>query len=319
MDGDRRLGRDRGSVDVWPSVSVVIPAHNASAVLPTQLAALAKQDYPGWFEVIIADNGSVDGTARIAGKFDEALRLRVVTARQIRTPAHARNVGARAAVGRLLCFCDADDRCEASWLTAMARATRTADAAGGQLDEAALNSARVQTWRSRLASDGLPNAWYYLDYAVSSNFAIWVSVFEALGGFREDLFSCEDIDLCWRLQSAGGHLVYQPEAVVAYRHRATLSGLFLQQFARAKWAVALVAAHADPTGAPGTGPHLASIRERIAYWDPIRPASFSAGRWIGSLAVEMGILAGRIGALGNYRPTGGRVADHRDLREDPDR
>jgi GT2 family glycosyltransferase len=43
------------------------------------------------------------------------------------------------------------------------------------------------------------------------------SAFEAVGGFDEAFWNgYEDVDLCFRLQEAGGVLVYQPESVVIH-------------------------------------------------------------------------------------------------------
>jgi hopene-associated glycosyltransferase HpnB len=50
----------------WPSVDVVVPARNESAVLPRSLPALLAQDYPGTWRVLVVDDRSSDGTAAAA-------------------------------------------------------------------------------------------------------------------------------------------------------------------------------------------------------------------------------------------------------------
>ena len=50
-------------------ISVVIPAFNEEKYLPDCLKSLRNQDYTGPYEIIIADNGSVDETVRIAQNF----------------------------------------------------------------------------------------------------------------------------------------------------------------------------------------------------------------------------------------------------------
>jgi len=47
----------------WPSVRIVVPARNESATLPRTLPALAAQDYPGDWAVVLVDDRSSDGTA----------------------------------------------------------------------------------------------------------------------------------------------------------------------------------------------------------------------------------------------------------------
>ncbi len=72
-----------------PSVTAVIPARNEAAVLPACLPSLLSQDYPGRFSVIVVDDDSTDGTAKIAAGLAEAVQattgagpeLTVVTAR----------------------------------------------------------------------------------------------------------------------------------------------------------------------------------------------------------------------------------------------
>ncbi|MER7874891.1 glycosyltransferase [Streptomyces solisilvae] len=50
----------------WPSVAVVVPARDESAVLPASLPSLLAQDYPGPAEIFLIDDGSSDGTGKLA-------------------------------------------------------------------------------------------------------------------------------------------------------------------------------------------------------------------------------------------------------------
>src|SRR5207244_3518041 len=90
-------------------ISVIVPVYNAMPMLAEQLEALSKQTYRGPWELIIADNGSSDGSREIAEAWRSRIpSLRVVDASARRGPATARNVGVEAATGGLLAFCDAD-------------------------------------------------------------------------------------------------------------------------------------------------------------------------------------------------------------------
>jgi glycosyltransferase involved in cell wall biosynthesis len=101
-------------------LSFVIPARNEAAligeVLEAILASVARASgVPTndlWlpdtsFEVIVADDASEDDTAAIAGKFVDDAGVRLVPCVG-GTCAAARNAGAAAASGRVLCFIDAD-------------------------------------------------------------------------------------------------------------------------------------------------------------------------------------------------------------------
>ncbi|RFU82198.1 glycosyltransferase [Streptomyces triticagri] len=57
---------------VWPSVRIVVPARDEAAVLPSSLPSLLAQDYPGRAEIVLVDDGSSDGTGRIARELSAA-------------------------------------------------------------------------------------------------------------------------------------------------------------------------------------------------------------------------------------------------------
>ena len=50
----------------WPAVAAVVPARDEAETIGQAVAALAGQDYPGEFSVVVVDDGSGDGTAAIA-------------------------------------------------------------------------------------------------------------------------------------------------------------------------------------------------------------------------------------------------------------
>ncbi|HEY4573152.1 MAG TPA: glycosyltransferase family A protein, partial [Thermoanaerobaculia bacterium] len=101
-------------------LSVVIPCLNAAATLGVQLAALTRQSWPGGWEVIVADNGSTDGSREIVESYRGRLPgLALVDASDRRGQAHARNLGAAAATGDALLFCDADDEVAPGWMEAL--------------------------------------------------------------------------------------------------------------------------------------------------------------------------------------------------------
>jgi len=52
----------------WPAVRIVVPARNETDSLPRTLPALASQDYPGTWSIVVVDDRSTDGTADLARK-----------------------------------------------------------------------------------------------------------------------------------------------------------------------------------------------------------------------------------------------------------
>ena len=104
--------------------SVVIPAYNEEKYLPRLLESIevARANYLGRgdeIEVIVADNDSTDATAEVASAHD----ARVVHVEKRRIAA-ARNGGARAAQGEILCFIDADSAIHPQTFNAIERAMK---------------------------------------------------------------------------------------------------------------------------------------------------------------------------------------------------
>ena len=60
---------DKNINSLYPLVSIVIPAYNASKNIEETLTSVFNQDYPN-IEVIVVDDGSEDATADIAKKFN---------------------------------------------------------------------------------------------------------------------------------------------------------------------------------------------------------------------------------------------------------
>jgi hopene-associated glycosyltransferase HpnB len=50
----------------WPPVVAVVPARNEAQTIASAVGALAKQDYPGEFSIVVVDDHSADGTAALA-------------------------------------------------------------------------------------------------------------------------------------------------------------------------------------------------------------------------------------------------------------
>lgn len=91
-----------------PVCSIVIPARNCLSYLPTTLATVDLQGRDD-LEVILADDGSSDGTAEWArNRAATRFSLQVLETGGI-GPSLARNAGVDAARGGLIAFLDADD------------------------------------------------------------------------------------------------------------------------------------------------------------------------------------------------------------------
>jgi GT2 family glycosyltransferase len=286
-----------------PSVSVVIPCFDAEATLGGQLAALAAQEYPGEWEVIVADNGSTDGSRAVA----ESLRGRLPALRWIdasgrRGAAHARNAGAASARGELLLFCDADDEVAPGWLTAMAGALGRFGLVASRYSAERLNPPAIRALHRTPQAEELPRYDYppFLSHAGGGGLGVRRALHEAVGGFDEALPALEDTDYCWRLQLAGVEMGFVPEALVEIRYKPGLGGNFRQALTYGEHNVAIYRRYRG-RGMPRLGPLPGLARWAKLLVTAPRLLGARRGAWIWQLGWRLGRLRGclreRVAAL----------------------
>lgn len=205
------------AMDRAPEASVVIIVKNGASTIGRQLDALAAQQDAPPFEIIVADNGSDDGTSDIVRDWIKqgigaASKARLVDASAKAGIPYARNTGVAAARGRVIAWCDADDAVRPGWVAAMAAAVTTG-AAGGRIIARRSDGTPEPT----AFPDGLQQT-AYLPFSGNCNLAFARDTFYAVGGYDESLpaYGCEDLDLCWRIQEAGHPMVYAPDAVIEF-------------------------------------------------------------------------------------------------------
>lgn len=95
-------------MSVQPAVSVIIPVYNRAALLPLAMQSVFAQTFQD-FEIIVADDGSTDGTLAALGEWRRDPRVRIVELEHSGNPAIVRNAALRAARAATLAFLDSDD------------------------------------------------------------------------------------------------------------------------------------------------------------------------------------------------------------------
>lgn len=202
-------------------VSVVIPTLNGAQTLAVQLGALARQRTARRFEVLVADNGSTDGTAEVVAEWADRLPgLRLVDASASTGSNAARNAGTAAAVADTVLLCDSDDEVDEGWLEALANGLGSADGVGGTLELDRLNARYAAAPGQPGSVPGVAVQLGFLPRPTGANAGFRKHVWEELGGFDEGYVrGGTETEFFWRLQLAGHSFREVPEAVVHYRMR----------------------------------------------------------------------------------------------------
>jgi len=204
--------------DPEPRVTVIVPAHNAAALLPRLLAALDRSTYPGPWEAVVVDDASTDATADIA----EEWGARVLRLESRSGPAACRNAGLAAARAPLIAFTDADCEPCPEWLPALTEALSDAEIALGPIRPA---PGAERGPFDRTLSTGRDSPLFE-----TANLAVRREVADRVGGFEpfapvdgmrtglrptvdEGHFG-EDVVFGWRARRAGARTVYVEQALV---------------------------------------------------------------------------------------------------------
>ena len=214
--------------------SVVICTRNRSAHLRRCLEALEAQTVPPeQVEVVVVDNGSTDETPAVVEDFRRRSKYPVRWCVEERVGlSNARNRGVAEARGEIVAFLDDDAVPGPGWLAAYVETfgATGADCVGGRI-RLEWDAPRP-TWLHPVLDPllGLVDLgerrrafvfpWHY---PAGGNIAFRREVFGKVGLFDPvfgvrpgKVVGSEETDLCYRLERAGGRLLYEPRAQVAH-------------------------------------------------------------------------------------------------------
>jgi GT2 family glycosyltransferase len=192
-----------------PVLSVLIATHNRRELLRRCLGALAAQDQdPQSFEVVVADDGSDDGTAAMAETFEAPFGLRVLPLERGGQP-RAFNAAVAAAAGEIGLILDDDVIASPGLVSAHVRAHREDPMTIGigkivqqppdRRDWYAETQARI--WNLHYDEFDRREATWVDCYG--ANLSAPLSQIRAVGGMDERMVVTLDLDLAYRLCEAG--------------------------------------------------------------------------------------------------------------------
>jgi GT2 family glycosyltransferase len=206
--------------------TIVVPFHRNLHVLARCLAAL--DDRPDGVELLIVSDGATEDCRPLAG----AHGARVVSTPRQSGAAAARNLGARAAPGRVLVFVDADVVVSPGSLRRILAAVDDpagADAVFGAYDDQPGDPGFVSQYKN------LSHAFVHRTSASRAR-TFWTGfgavrrdAFEAVGGFDDRLpnATVEDIDLGYRLSQAGYTIVLDSSLSACHLKRWTVRSVIM--------------------------------------------------------------------------------------------
>jgi glycosyltransferase involved in cell wall biosynthesis len=196
-------------------LSFIVPAHNEEASVAATVASIARASADAVHEIIVVDDASSDRTAAAA----QAAGARVVHV-ELRQIAAVRNAGARAAVGGVFVFVDADTLIASDVVVALQAAIEEGAIGGGA-------AIRFDEPTPRWVRLVLPaSIWLARKLGITGGCFLFCTraAFEAVGGFDETLFAAEEIRLCRQLRAQGRFVILRQAVLTSGRKLRTYSG-----------------------------------------------------------------------------------------------
>jgi glycosyltransferase involved in cell wall biosynthesis len=200
-----------------PRVSVIIPAFNACASLAETLDSVIAQTYEAW-EVIVADDGSSDGTADLAANYHP--RVSCVRSQHNLGIGGARNLALAQASGELVALLDADDLWRPEYLERQLARHDDAVAAGENVGITCCDAILLGRGGARervFTSSPITLTALLRHNTIFVSAIVTRSVIDQLGGFATNCLGTEDYDLWLRILESGRTVLVVNEPLAFYR------------------------------------------------------------------------------------------------------
>jgi len=226
-----------------PFVSLVMPVRNESKYIGPAIDSIVESTYPKeLIELIVVDGQSSDETIDIANRYQDVLKITVLSNTK-RTVPGSMNLGIEQAQGEIIVRLDAHAIYSSRYISSCVNLLLTTNAwnVGGTqnaIGETLFGKAVALAVNSRLGAGSSydvrsDNRWTDTVFLG----AWWKKTLAHLGGFDEDWTVNQDYELNLRIRQAGGGILYSPDIEVSYFTRSTPKSLFRQFFRYGKWRV----------------------------------------------------------------------------------
>lgn len=231
-------------------VSLIIPIFNEKKYIRQLLNSLLNQDYPkDKFEILLIDGRSEDGTReeirRIIASFTEFSEMDIhILDNSDRIVPCALNIGIKEAKGKYIIRMDAHSEYAPDYIAKCVEWLKKTDAAnvGGPMRALGNGYVGKAIEFAHYSRFGLGGGKFHdkqwSGYVDTVYLGAWPKrIFEEVGVFDERLIRNQDIEFNARIRKNGGKIYLTPEIQSYYHCRATLGGLWRQNFENGKWVV----------------------------------------------------------------------------------
>jgi len=270
-----------------PKVSVCIPTYNRRQILLQTLESLKRQQEPVQnFEVVVGDDGSVDGTVEMVSALQTPYRLRVFTHANA-GPAAATNLAASHAENEILVLLDDDQIAAPRLIGAHIRAHQQYGDVLVQglfpLTEESRKRGASLLYERHLMSDIAPlDAEHPFSPRIwSANVSVRRSTWKRVGGLDESFreYGGEDTDFGMRVAAAGCPVVFVPDALSYHVHLISYRSAQRQPYHAGRAMVRLAEKFDMPVEAfSGGGTQSAVDRILSLGWRTSAPAMTAVGQ-----------------------------------------
>lgn len=231
----------------YPTVSILIPAHNEAMVIGRTVDAMARLTYPtGRLEIIVINDCSTDRTGTIlAEKCAKYPQLKVVTLEPpngAKGKSNALNNGLQASCGEYVVVYDADNTPERRAVLYLVNAIMKDAKLGAVVGKFRTRNKEVNLLTRFINIETLSFQWllqagrcyfFGLTTIPGTNFIMRRSLLDTLGGWNVKALT-EDTELTVRIYDQGYHIEWLPQAVTWEQEPESIR-VWLKQ--RTRWAV----------------------------------------------------------------------------------
>jgi glycosyltransferase AglI len=215
-------------------ISIVIPVFNDPDGIKDTLDSLVNQEYPiDNFEIIIADNGSIDNTCKVIEEYIKKYPqlIRVVVEDTIKSSYAARNKGIGVSQGSVIAFIDADMSVDNDWLTRINQSLQKDkwDYLGCGM-EIYLKNKTIYELYDKITGFPIRSYIYDSHFAPTCCLVVRRIVFETLGLFDPRFISSGDYEFGNRVYLSGKNLNYNPDIVMRHPARSSFKELYEKSF-----------------------------------------------------------------------------------------